>query len=290
MDWRQRQQLAIRAVREAERARLFANIPHTAPIDPIETSIKYGCQVRFMSLASLDGMYSPEPGPVIFLGSERPAGRRAYTCAHELAHHVFKHGMCMDELNAQKISSSEKPPEEYLADLFAGHMLMSKPVICHSLRERGLTASSLLPVQVFGLANYFGVGYGTVVNHLAYSLQMITRPSAEALLKVQPKQIKAQYGANADSEVVLVDYHWLHRAVDLEVGDTLVLPKNAEVEAAMKLQVIGERDNSSIYRAAAVGYTRAFSQEHNWAVNIRISWKNYTGLAQYRFLEDVGEE
>ncbi|QVW35322.1 ImmA/IrrE family metallo-endopeptidase [Geobacter sulfurreducens] len=270
--------------------RLFAKIPHTAPIDPIETSIKYGCQVRFMSLASLDGMYSPEPGPVIFLGSERPAGRRAYTCAHELAHHVFKHGMCMDELNAQKNSSIEKSPEEYLADLFAGHMLMSKPVVCHALKERGLKASSLLPVQIFGLANYFGVGYGTVVNHLAYSLQMITHPFAEALLKVQPKQIKAQFSTAADSEVILVDYHWLHRAVDLEVGDTVVLPKNTEVEAANRLRVIGERDHCSIHQATAAGYARAFSAENDWAVNIRISRKYYAGLAQYRFLEEVGEE
>lgn len=290
MDWRQRQQSAIRAVREAERMRLFAKIPHTAPIDPIETAIKYGCQVRFMSLASLDGMYSPEPGPVIFLGSERPAGRRVYTCAHELAHHVFKHGMRLEELNAQKDSCTDKPPEEYLADLFAGHMLMSKPVVCHALKERGLKASTLLPEQVYRLANYFGVGYGTVVNHLAYSLQMITRPFAEALLKVQPKQIKAQYGAGADSEVVLVDYHWHHRTVDLEVGDTLILPKNTEVEAANRLQVIGERDDGSIHRTTAAGYARAFCAENDWAVNIRISRKNYAGLAQYRFLAEVGEE
>lgn len=92
MDWKQRQQLASLAAMEASRLRLFAKIPRTAPIDPIETAIKCGCEVRFLSLASLEGIYSPEPSPTIILGSERPAGRRAFTCAHELGHHIFNHG------------------------------------------------------------------------------------------------------------------------------------------------------------------------------------------------------
>lgn len=290
MDWRQQQQLAKKAAMEAERMRLFAKIPHTAPIDPIETAIRCGCQVRFVSVASLEGIYSPVPQPVILLGSERSAGRRTYTSAHELAHHVFKHGMQIEELYEHKRNCNEKPPEEFLADVFAGHLLMSKSVVCHALKERCFTALSLLPEQVYRLANYFGVGYGTVINHLTYSLKLIPRQHADTLLKIKPKQIKAKYGASADSEVVLVDFDWRHRAVDLEVGDSLVLPKKAEIENGKRLQIVEGREDCSIYRATAAGYARAFCLEQEWAVNIRVSRKKYVGLAQYRFFEETEDE
>lgn len=287
MDWKQQQELAKKAAFEAEKVRLSAKIPHIAPIDPYETAIKRGCEVRFMEVPSLEGMYSPLPKPLIMIGSLRPAGRRNYTCAHELGHHVFKHGVVLEELYEQKRACNEKAPEEFLADAFAGHLLMSKSVVGYALKTRGLTASSLTPEQVYQLACYFGVGYGTVVGHMTHALHLIPRPFSEALLKVQPKQIKAQYGANADSELVLVDYHWLHRTLDAEIGDTIVLPRKVEVETGNRLQFVEERGDISIYRAFSAGYSRAFCYEMDWAVNIRISRKNYFGLAQYRFIEEM---
>ena len=290
MDWRQLQELAKRAALEAEKIRLAAKIPHTAPIDPIDTAMKRGCEVRFMSVPSLEGMYSPVPKPLIVLGSERPAGRRTFTCAHELAHHVFKHGVMLEELYEQKRSCSEKPPEEFLADSFAGHLLMSKPVVFNALKTRDLTASTLTPEQIYRLSCYFGVGYGTAVNHMTYALQLIPRALSEDLLKVQPKIIKSQFGASADSELVLADFHWLHRTLDAEIGDTIVLPKKAEIETGIRLQLVEEREDIAIYQALSVGYSRAFCSEENWAVHIRISRKNYVGLAQYRFFEEMEDE
>lgn len=290
MEWRQLQELARRAALEAEKVRLAAKVPHTAPIDPIETAIKRGCEVRFMSVPSLEGMYTPVPKPLIVLGSERSAGRRTFTCAHELAHHVFKHGVMLEELNEQRRLCIEKSPEEFLADAFAGHLLMSKSVVFNALKSRGLTASSLTPEQVYRLACYFGVGYGTAVNHMTYTLQIIPRPHSEALLKVQPKQIKAQYDASADSELLLADFHWLHRSLDAEIGDTIVLPKNAEIETGNRLQLVESGKNIAIYRTISAGYSRAFCIEEDWAVHIRISRKNYVGLAQYRFFEEMEDE
>lgn len=290
MDWRQQQGLAKRAALEAEKIRLAAKIPNTAPIDPIETAMKRGCEIRFMSVPSLEGMYSPVPKPLIVLGSERPAGRRTFTCAHELAHHVFKHGVKLEQLNEQKLTCNEKLPEEFLADAFAGHLLMSKSVVFNALKVRGLTASALTPEQIYRLSCYFGVGYGTAVSHMTYALQLIPRYQADTLLKVQPKQIKAQYGASADSELVIADFHWLHRTLDAEIGDTIVLPKKAEIETGNRLQLVEVRDDIAIYRALAAGYSRAFCNEEDWAVHVRISRKNYVGLAQYRFFEEVEDE
>lgn len=287
MDWRQQQELARRAAFEAEKTRLTAKIPHTAPIDPIETAMARGCEVRFMRLPSVEGMYSPVPKPLIVLGSERPAGRRSFTCAHELGHHVFKHGMMLEQLTEQKLTCNKKTPEEFLADAFAGHLLMSKSVVGHAIKNRGLTASDLTPVQVYRLASYFGVGYGTAVNHITYALKMITRPHSDILLKVQPKQIKAQYGTSTNAELVFADFHWRHRPVDAEIGDTIVLPEKAEIETGNRLQLIEKGEGVVIYRALSAGYSRAYCNEEDWAAHIRISRKNYEGLAQYRFYEEM---
>lgn len=289
MDWREQQRLAKLAAMEAEKMRLFAKVPNTAPIDPFDLAVKCGCEVRFMSLASLEGVYSPEPRPAIVIGSERPAGRRAYTCAHELGHHAFKHGMRIEELDAQKQACS-RSPEEFLADVFAGFLLMSQSTVCRALKDRGWEAACLFPEQVYCLASYFGVGYGAVVNHLAYSLRMIPRESAVDLLKTKPKQIKEQYGAKASSEVVLVDRNWLHRAVDLEAGDTVVVPQKTSVEPGERLQLVEENADCKIYRAVSSGFTRVFCQNSEWAVNVRISRKNYEGLAKFRFLEEMEDD
>jgi hypothetical protein len=129
------------------------------------------------------------------------------------------------------------------------------------------------------------VGYGTVINHLAYLFDLFRRLCRRAK-KIQPKQIKAQYGATANSELVFADYHWRNRAVDLAAGDILVLPQGAKIEAGGKIELVTDKDNSLVYRAIKPGLARSFCLEREWAVNIRISRKNYEGLAQYRFLEE----
>lgn len=285
MDWHLQQQIAKKAAYEAERIRRFIKAQSYTPVDPFDAAIKCGCDVRFMSIPSLEGIYSPEPKPVIIIGAERPAGRRAYNCAHELGHHVFKHGTRIEELNAQKYAC-QRSPEEFMADSFAGFFLMSQIAVARALKDRSLEASSLQPEQVYKLANYFGVGYGTIINHFAYSLRIISRDHAENLLKIKPKQVKERYGAESNSEVVIVDSNWLHRAVDLESGDTLVLPDNAEVDHGPQLNFVEEIAGHMLYKAASVGISRAFCCKTEWAVNVRVSRKNYEGLARFRFLED----
>lgn len=285
MDWKERRNLASQALKEAERVRLFAQVARIAPIDPIETAIKCGCEVRFLSLPSLEGIYSPDAGPAIVLGSERPAGRRTYTCAHELGHHVFNHGTRFENINSDK-ETIYKSPEEFLADMFAAFLLMSQTAMFRTLKDRGWTASILEPEQVYRLANYFGVGYGTIINHLELSLGQIPKEDADELRKIQPKQIKASFGASANTETVLVDYFWKHRAVDLEIGDTLVLPADCSVDPGEQMKVVEQKEDVSIYKTVKAGISRAFNRKHEWAANIRISRKNYEGLAQYRFLEE----
>src|SRR5947209_14102365 len=63
-----------------------------APVCPYDLAEKLGIEVRFIDLPSMEGMYCKNPNPIILVSSLRPAGRQGFNCAHELGHHVFKHG------------------------------------------------------------------------------------------------------------------------------------------------------------------------------------------------------
>ncbi len=272
---------------EAEKTRRLAKVPSIAPIDPFDIASQRGCEVRFLSLPSLEGMYSPEPKPIVVIGSERPAGRRRFTCAHELGHHIFKHGMQVEDLNAQKHKGS-RCPNEFLVDTFAGFLLMSQLAVVRAFNDRQISIASIQPEQIYKLANFFGVGYATLLNHLTYSLQLLPEEQAQKLLKIRmAKLVKERYGASANNEVVIVDFNWLFRSVDLDVGDMLVLPQEAEVEEKMQLQFLREIDEQNVYIAVAPGLTRSACLDRNWAVNVRVARKNYEGLARFRYLEEV---
>jgi Zn-dependent peptidase ImmA (M78 family) len=289
MDNAKRKELATRAAYEAEKARIRAQVPRTASVDPVAVAEACKCEVRFMTLPSLEGVYSPEPRPAIVLGAERPAGRRAFNCAHELGHHVFNHGVRIEELNAQHFDC-EAPPEEFLADVFAGFLLMSLPSVRRSLKDRNWRPEHLCPHEIFRLACFFGVGYAALVQHLTWSLRMLEPGRADQLLKFRPKDIKARHAVPPDAELVLVDHHWTHRAVDLAVGDTVVLPSGTDIDGDEQLVAAGARECQLLFRAVAPGYARAHQESGNWAVNMRIARKQYQGLAKYRFYPEAKDD
>jgi Zn-dependent peptidase ImmA (M78 family) len=285
MDWQRRTSLVKLALMTAERTRISLEVPRMAPVDPIDLAVKYGCEVRFLKLPSLEGIYSPDPRPAIILGSERPAGRKRYTCAHELAHHVFKHGVRLEALQTQS-PGPYLTEEEFLADVFAGFLLMPQVAVIRALKDRGWDARALTPEQVYYLACYFGVGYSAVITQLVLNLRLMPQNHADNLSKTNPKRIKMSYGVTAKSELVLVDYQWVHRAVDMEIGDTLVLPSHTMQKNNGKLELVSNASGVDLFQARVSGYTRATNSRQSWGVNIRISPKQYEGLAQYRFIDE----
>ncbi|MBI4764643.1 MAG: ImmA/IrrE family metallo-endopeptidase [Deltaproteobacteria bacterium] len=283
-----RRELILRAAAHAENVRIACTVARTASVDPLLLAEKRDCEVRFMSLPSLEGVYSPTPRSVIILGSQRPRGRRAFTCAHELGHHEFKHGARVEELNNGRFQRN-KDPDEFLADMFAAFLLMSQGSVRRAFKDRQIQPNRVEPMQVFRLSCYFGVGYSTLIDHMSLTLGLLLPNQRERLLQTQPKELKANFGGAPYSEVVLVDEFWRDRAVDLEIGDILVLYKGVVVEDGPRLTPHGTIDGQEMFKAAARGYIRAFHNNSDWAVNIRIAPKHYEGLARYRFLEDPEE-
>ena len=290
MDREMRRRLALEAAACAERVRAQCGVQIASPVDPVGIAEERGCEVRFQSLTSLEGIYSPEPRPTIVIGAQRPAGRRRFNCAHELGHHEFKHGMRVDQFIQGK-SNQESRPEELLADMFAGFLLMSQTSVRRALNARSVQVDALTAHEAFRLASFFGVGYSTLVDHLTWSLRMLRPDQRDGLLRTQPRSLKQYFGGTPDVEVVIADAHWHGRAVDMEVGDLLVLPAEVALDDCSKFQTIGTVDGQNVYRARSRGYTRACqSTGDEWAANIRVAGKQFEGIARYRFLEDPEEE
>lgn len=281
-----KKQLAIDAVREAERLRIKAKVPPASSIDPIDVAVEVcGCRVQFQSVPSLEGMYSPSPRPTIIIGSERPPGRQNYTCAHELGHHIFGHGASLDELGM----SSGNKSEEFLVEMFAGYFLMPKLAVARAFNQRGYSVNNLTPEQTFCVACYFGVGYSTILTHMHYSLGMISHNKMKDLQRVKPKEIKEKYIVSPQVSLVIADTSWVGRAVNLEVGDALLVPISCDLDNTMALRAVEGVGDFLKCEAVAPGYGRAFDSVRGWATHIRVSRRNYEGLARYRFLEEEEE-
>ncbi|CAB1059153.1 hypothetical protein D1BOALGB6SA_3911 [Olavius sp. associated proteobacterium Delta 1] len=289
MDFPTRKRLTLQAASQAQIVRAKCKIKRGAAIDPISVAEALGCEVRFMALPSLEGLYSPTPRPVIVLGSERPAGRRAYTCAHEIGHNEFKHGARIDEFVNYSTPETDDP-DEFIANMFAAFLLMPKSIIQKALKERQIQPQRIEPMQIFRMASHLNVGYGTLINHMTWTLNLLGRRQCKNLLRTQPKKLKAQFGGSPQGEVILVDGLWWDRTVDLEIGDILAFHDDASLDETSRLTFVGMVDGMKTYRAVARGYTRAFDEHEDWAANIRIASKHYEGLARFRFYSDPEEE
>lgn len=278
-----RDELAHGAVTAALRLRARHGLPPEGPICPIDLALAENVDVRFEALPSLEGMYTPDE-PLILLGSLRPRGRRSYTCAHELGHHVFSHGLRIDELLDDESTTRQRDDAEYVADRFAAALLMPKLAVLHAFAVRGWSIPTCTPEQVYTVAGLLGVGYTTLIGYLEGTLRLLAATTAHTLRRTTPKAIRARVvGAPLAAGLVIVDEHWFARSVDAEVGDAIAVPNGSSIDGDAV-----ERTNDALLRAKAPGI--ATITRGAWTINVRISRSAYTGLAAYRHLEEADDE
>lgn len=281
-------ELALRAFGEANRLRQHQQHDLYSPVCPFDLASECELQVRFVSLASLEGAYVSDIAPErIVVGSLRPAGRQRFTAAHELGHYVFGHGTCLDEVVEVHRRDPYQEPEELLADIFAGALLMPKFTIEAGLAARGWSTADLGPLQLYVLAGWLGVGYGTLVRHLQLSLGMLPRHRAEELLRTQPKKIRHMLLDRPWSgDVFVVDEHWSSRPLDLQVGDAIVTPQPA-TRQGHQLRRLGDLAAGGLFEAVCQGRGQLQLNEGSGRViEVRIALRNASGLYEYRYEED----
>jgi IrrE N-terminal-like domain len=284
----ERRRLALRASTVALRIRQKAQIAPHQPCNVFDLADGLGVEVRFAPLPSAEGVYSPGK-PVIIVSSLRPAGRQAFTCAHELGHHAYGHGEQFDELIEERGKNRRFDPKEFEADSFASALLMPRTAILKGLSERGWNSKTLSPEQAYELASWLGVGYGTLISNMQWGMGFLTPDQAAILEKVKLPQIrKSILGQECRDHLVVVDEVWSGRAIDVQVDDLILLPKG-DLEGAV-VEPIRTLSTGCLVRAIRPGVGRAISSNGLWAQFIRVSRKQYAGLARFRHLEEVDDE
>ena len=272
------------ALREALRVRREAGRTSWDPICIYDLAEAMGVEVKFWPVPSMEGMYCRGERCVITVSSERPWGRRAFTCAHELGHHVFKHGTRVDEYLAEEQSRDD--PDEWLADCFAGFLLMSRPAVERAFRLRGWNAATCTPLQAFTVSGQLGVGYTTIAQHLRWSLKMISASHAECLLRTPLRQIRLELlREDSATRLLRVDHFWEKVAVDLQVGEQAILPRGAVVEQKV-VSVLGEVESGLLVQGRRAGTEQTCVPELSWSAFVRVSRAEDVGRSLFRHLED----
>jgi hypothetical protein len=245
-------------------------------------------RVRFADY-SMEGCYFRSDRPLIEISALRPIGRRTFNTAHELGHHVFGHGSRIDELQDEERPESHDDPEEILANAFARFLLMPRIGVRKAFAARGWSVKNPTAEQVFVVACHFGVGYLTLVNHLAYGLKEINRSQATSLTRVRLPAIRqALLGSAGSDRLWVADQHYAMPTVDTEVGTTLLLPPGARPEFP-HIEHVTELPSGSVYQAVRPGLTRV-ETEGGWAAVVRVARYQYSGWSTNRHLELIGDD
>lgn len=240
-------------------------------------------RVRFADY-SMEGCYSRSDRPLIEVSALRPLGRRVFNTAHELGHHALGHpGTRLDEQLEEGHADPTADPLEYAANAFAGFLLMPKIAVRRAFRSRDWDIARPTADQVFVVACHFGVGYLTLVNHLAYGLQEIGKAVAEKLKQVRLPAIRKSLLGAADSERLWVaDRRYELPTLDTDVGTTLLLPNGSEPEFP-RLTFVRDVPSGRVFNAIRPGITRVTAGD--WAVMVRVAKHGYSGWATNRHLE-----
>lgn len=248
-----------------------------------------GVAVRFNDI-NMEGMYDQKPKPRIHVSALRPLARRNFTCAHELGHHVFGHGSTIDELQDEQSKYSNRPPNEVIADAFASFVLMPTLGLREAFTRRGLDPNTASASDIYAVACNFGVGQATLVNHMAYGIDMITPVQRATLGRITPKMIRTELlGETVSEPLTVADQYWNSPTLDAEEGALLLLPTGVVVDTGI---LMPERDlaKGRLFRTLKPGITRVVIPGTPWATYVRVARRQYIGLARYRHLEDSTDE
>lgn len=274
------------AMQAASSLRARIGLQQHVPLCIFDACHQVGVTVRFNDI-NMEGMYQKADRPVIHLSSKRPLPRRVFNCAHELGHHEFGHGSSIDELREDAETPSWADPKEFLADSFAGHLLMPAMALRGAFNSRNLTPETASPEQIYVIACDFGVGYRTLITHLSAGLNLLSDRRAAELKRATPKTIRARLlQEETEAPLVVAGTRRLNPRIDVEVETLVLLPKDTVVEAG-KLVPVRQLKNASLFKAVAPGIAQIRAPE--WAAFVRVAREDYTGLARYRHLEECDE-
>lgn len=279
--------LAREALEKSLEVREEAGTDYKSPINVIDLCGELVPSVRVLFVNySMEGCYLRNDRPLIKISALRPLVRRAFNCAHELGHHVFGHGSTIDELQEESNLFNGNSPNEFLVNAFVGFLLMPKLGVRRAFTTRGWRATDPTPEQLYVISCHFGVGYTTLINHMAHGLRELSSSSAARLSAIRlPKIRRSLTGSDDLQRLQIIDQQYEMSIVDTEVGTHVILVPGAQVESD-SVQFLRNVPCGRLFVTTHPGVFRATGPD-GWAVIIRVSRYQYSGWSQYRHL---GEE
>lgn len=298
---------ARQALRGALTVRRAAGIDKDMPLCVFDVAEKLGNKVTFCPGNSFGGMYDRSSGRIL-VPSQRNPGYQTFTAAHELGHWHFRHGSRIDA-DKDMGCLNHNSLEERLANIFAGYLLMTPWAVERVFSRRGWDPATCSPLEMSLCAAQLGVGYGSLLQHLCWSLQMISPERLRRLFKSSPKSLRQcllSEGWNANGQgdlwnaalentpnrpfpttehLVVADARWEEITIDLRVGDAAILPASVEIEGKA-INHWGPHPRGELVLGATPGLARATAPDGNWAVFLRVCRREYAGHSRYRHLED----
>src|SRR6266571_6115153 len=165
---------------------------------------------------------------------------------------------------------------------------MPRAAVARAFTDRGFSLREPTEDQVFIVAGYLGAGYSSLITHMEVTLRQLSTPTARSLAANTPKQIRAKllaaHGLHAANgplgDLLVADERWLARPIDVQVGDHVLVPPGSVFEGASALLV------GRLLAARTPGIGRLVNEALAWSSFVRVSRRNYVGLATYRHLED----
>jgi Zn-dependent peptidase ImmA (M78 family) len=268
------------AAKAIQTRKKYLNLAPYHPVCPYVLSEAMGFDLRFVNIPSFEGMYISEEH-LILISAERPEGRKRFTCAHEIGHHVLGHGTVIDEI----IKSGSDKEKEVEADFFAGILLMPSSSVSSAIRRYGKQYHTLDQQDAYILSKYFGVSYKAFITQLHYNLKLIDNATYQNLAKRKPQDIrKTIYDVDTNGQIIVIGDWWQEKAIDLEVNDHIIAHNNIHIDGPLILETI-KVDGKNILKALSPGITRIYT-DSGWSCFVKISRKKFNGLFQFKYEED----
>lgn len=251
--------------------------PHL-PICPYALCEAMGFDLRFVNIPTFEGMYVACQN-LVLISAERPEGRKHFTCAHEIGHHVLGHGTIIDEI----LECGANNEEELEADFFASMLLMPSSAISRSMLRYRIEANNLTPKDCYILAKYFGVSYQAFITHICSNLRLVNYRHFQTLKKGKLSEIRFELSSlDTKQQVFSIGDWWEEKGLDMEVGDYIVSDQLLSVDGPDLL--VTEDVQKNILRATSPGITRVYNG--TWSCFVRISRHKFHGFYQYKYEEE----
>ena len=281
----ERQSLARKGAMSALKLRRKLGLNLLDSICPFDVAETCGVEVRFIDISSIDAVYARMPKSIILLSSGRPLVRQVFNCAHELGHHVFGHGVCLEQLLSKRYLAD---PKEFLVECFAGLLLMPQIAVRNAFLQRGWSINRPTSEQLYAVACHFGVGYTTLVHHMRGGVGILETRFAESRLRERLPSIRKKIlGEACTGNLIVVDQHWRGRPVDTQVGDLILLPPSGR-KSGDCVRELKEVASGKVFEALKKGCGQLFIDETEWGTFIRVSEPQYVGRSMFRHLEEPG--